>query len=109
MSPSVNKPLWTAVETMCPTISWACEKDNTEIIKLLLDTGNAHPEYQETKGGYSALILACYYNNIEIIKLLLDTGNAHPEYQDTDGKSALMWACKKDNTEIVKLFKTVYT
>ena len=85
---------------------WACYHENTEIVKLLLNTGNAHPEYQ-TKEGNSALILVCKHNkgiySHSVVKLLLATGNAHPEYQNNWGDSALIWACYHENTEIVKL------
>ena len=83
---------------------WACIMDSHSVVKLLLDTGNAHPEYQGTKGD-SALLWACLNNNTEIVGLLLSTGNAHPEYQSTEGFSALMLACNygHDNALVVQL------
>jgi len=68
---------------------WACKKNNIthSVVKLLLATGNAHPEYQDTDGD-SALILVCINKNLDIVKFLLDTGNAHPEYINNKGKTA---------------------
>jgi len=78
-----------------------------EIVKLLLATGNAHPEYQDLVGN-SALISACKNNNLDIVKLLLDTGNTHPEYQDSRGRSALILSCIHDNsTEIVRKMRII--
>jgi len=47
----------------------ACKHNNTNVVRkcVLLDTGNAHPEYQNTKGE-SALMWACYQVNTEIVR-----------------------------------------
>ncbi len=78
----------------------AVQEGHTEIVKSLLKTGNAHPEYQD-KDGFSALILAAVNGYTNIVELLLKTGNAHPEYQDNDGISALMLAV--GDPDIIKL------
>ena len=41
--------------------------DQIEIVKLLLDTGDAHPEYQN-KEGDTALMYAVSSNNIDAVE-----------------------------------------
>ena len=97
-------------------LMYACMAICVDSVKLLLQTGNAHPEYQNDEGE-SALILLCEYEEyvfdfdyhipfITIIKLLLQTGEAHPEYQDCYGESALMFACKISLADVSSLLQT---
>jgi ankyrin repeat protein len=74
----------------------------TEIVELLLDTGESHPEYRDNEGE-TALMLASTNGNTEVVKLLLNSGESHPGYQDNDGYTALIFASAYAHTEIVKL------
>lgn len=71
------------------------------IAKLLLETGESHPEYKNNKGK-TALMFASEFSHINIVKLLLDF-DSHPEYQDNKGKTALMLASYAGHVNIVKL------
>jgi ankyrin repeat protein len=86
---------------------YAAQLGNVEIVKLLLDTGKSHPEYQD-RYCRSALIYAAQLGNVEIVKLLLDTGKSHPEYQDYKKMTAIMLAAKNGYMNIVELLKKFY-
>ncbi len=55
-------------------------------------------------GGDTALIMAARSSWSEVVKLLLEKG-ASVKVMDKDGKTALEWALKGDNPEVLKLLK----
>lgn len=93
-----------------------------EIVKILLETGQAHPEVKDNN-GVTALMLACecyYLSGYEdykeyrdkqhyqskpyfVAKYLLESGQSHPEYQDNNGWTALMFACRLKSHKVVEL------
>ncbi len=96
-----------------PVLVSACEIGNTEIVKLLLNSG-AHVNAAD-KSGETALWGASERGHVEIVKLLLDNG-ADVNCHDYQGESILMMAlrfskrydaCGNESTligeEIVKL------
>lgn len=64
-----------------------------EIVKLLLETGESRPDFQDNKRD-TALIIAAGKGYVIIVKLLLQNSvsEAHPEYQNNDGMTALLSA-----------------
>lgn len=83
-------------------LMWACLGDHTEIVRVLLQTGESHPEYQ-TKSGHTALMMACQNGNTKIVQALLQTNNARPELKTIFEADALLIARKRGYTEIVEL------
>ena len=100
---NINKVLKLQNEIGYSILMIAIERaEKEEIVKLLLETGESHPELQD-EYGITALMIAVEKENIEIVKLLLESGESHPEFQNVDGYTALMIAIRNDNIEIVKL------
>jgi ankyrin repeat protein len=81
-------------------LMYACDKNNIEIVKLLIENGSAINI--QNNDGFTALMYACEKDNIEIVKLLIEN-DADINIQNNDGITALMIVCKKDNFEIAKL------
>ncbi len=60
--------------------------DHPEVVKILLDTGMSHPEYQTIRKT-TALLFACWHQP-DAVQILLDTGMSHPEYRDCHDRTA---------------------
>lgn len=77
----------------------ACINNHIEVVRVLLETNNAHPEYRSPTakinlwGGKNALTIACIKGHVEIVTTLLKTGRANPGNQDDQGWTALMYVC----------------
>lgn len=76
----------------------ACFWGNVEIVRVLLETGKANPEYRSPRCeitwiGDTALSLACQWGRVEIVKLLLADGHSNLGNQNEFGWTALMHAC----------------
>jgi len=82
----------------------AIEKNDVEMVKLLLTARDIWNNYGCTQNYTTPLMKACMNNNIEIVKLLLKNPTLDINQQDHYLKTALMYACNYNNLEIVKLF-----
>ena len=82
-------------------LGWAIEKQNLQMVELLLDKGADTNIFYGAGEGSTALIRAVYRNNIGITKMLLEK-NADPNLVDKSGWSAITYAVSK-NTEILEL------
>ena len=80
---------------------YACESQNVEIVRLLL-TRNINLNLFNNIGD-TALIISYKYNNLEIFNLLLRYSNINIDHQNNEGFNALIYACEKQDTEIVRL------
>ncbi|MFC1841482.1 ankyrin repeat domain-containing protein [Candidatus Dependentiae bacterium] len=81
----------------------ACDKDNLEIVTLLLERGATRSINKADANGDTPLSLACKNGNLEIITLLLKKGAI------VDGSTSLLRACENSNLEIVTLLLPYYT
>lgn len=76
-----------------PELITLIEEGNSEMIKLILDTGG-DPNVKDSKGD-TALMVAIRAGNLEIVKLLMEAG-ADPNIENAKGKAALFLAAKKE-------------
>jgi len=70
--------------------------------KFLIESG-ADINAEITESSQTPLFLAADHNSIELARLLIDKGVKEINYQDKFGYTALHYASKKGNLEIVKL------
>ncbi len=80
----------------------AAEGDISQVRRLL--ARGASPNGYGPDGHAPALVYAAGNNNIEIVKLLLEKG-ADPTRRDFDGKTALDYARKNKNTDVIKILE----
>uniref|UniRef100_A0A1X7TJD1 DED domain-containing protein n=1 Tax=Amphimedon queenslandica TaxID=400682 RepID=A0A1X7TJD1_AMPQE len=81
---------------------YSTEKNNIEIVDLLLKKG-ADPNATKYSGGPTALITAIEKNNIEIVELLLKKGADPNATKHSGGPSALIMAFEKNYIRIFKV------
>ncbi|MCC8419293.1 MAG: ankyrin repeat domain-containing protein [Rickettsia endosymbiont of Glossina mortisans submortisans] len=67
----------------------AAERNNPDLIKLLLKLG-VNPNVQNSKTGMTSLMYAASYLNVEPVRILLEYG-ADQKIKDFKGKKALDW------------------
>jgi ankyrin repeat protein len=84
---------------------WAAATGKPELIRLLIERG-ANANARETLAGSNPLICAasCQYGRTEAIRLLIEHG-ADASATDLTGTSALDWAQRQGNAEIVELLR----
>ncbi|NGX63354.1 MAG: hypothetical protein KR126chlam6_00762 [Candidatus Anoxychlamydiales bacterium] len=87
---------WTA-------LAYALGKGHIETALALIEKG-ADGDTQAVKEGITMLIVAAARGYKEIVLALIEKG-AELDTQDEDGNTALMWAEKKGNTDIVDILK----
>lgn len=86
---------------------YAAWKGHVEVAKLLLIKG-ASVNYQcRSHPNYTALMCAVFSGHHEMVKLLLDNG-ADPNLKETMHGTALSFAIREKNDEIVKLLRSVW-
>jgi ankyrin repeat protein len=71
------------------------------ILQVLLDEG-AQINHLD-KAGYSALMAAVINNHRETARLLIERGAALDVQSGDDGRTALMWAVRNRNADMVSL------
>jgi hypothetical protein len=82
-------------------LSYACKSGNLKVFKQALDHGG---NIQQTDNeGVTLLMFACYFGHIEIVKILLRQENPGIEYMDSKGSTALTYATKGKNSDIMQL------
>jgi uncharacterized protein len=74
-----------------PPLSWACQQDNVEILRALLEFG-ADPNLA-AEDGETPLHIAAFQGSEPCVQLLLDNG-ADVNAEDEDGKTPLMNAVR---------------
>ena len=82
-------------------LRYATDRNNVEIMKLLLEAG-LDPNIQAGENGWTCLLVACCDNYPEIVSLLLKHG-ADPYLVEKHKKNCLMMAAQNGHTEIVSM------
>ena len=82
-------------------LRYATDRNNVEIMKLLLE-GGLDPNIQAGENGWTCLLVACCDNYPEIVSLLLKHG-ANPYLVEKHKKNCLMMAAQNGHTEIVSM------
>ena len=77
----------------------AASNNHADIVALLINAG-ASLDHQELTNGWTALIWAAKLGHLESVKVLLAHG-ARSGITDHDGRSALDWARRIDQQEII--------
>jgi len=88
-------------EPLADTVVTAVEKENVEIVKLLIDAG-ANVNIRNWRGN-SPLILAVYHGHRGIVKLLIDAKADLNLNNRHTGHTPLIFAALSGNREITKL------
>lgn len=83
-------------------LMWAAFKGHISIVKLLVEAG-ADVNAQDTKYGFTPLMVASRNGYIEVVRYLLDLDNIDVNSVDKSGKSALDHAVSKSKDSIVEL------
>lgn len=83
-------------------LSWAAQKTDEGIVKLLLATRTVDVN-QKDRDGNAALSWALKTGREGIVRLILDTGRVDVNSQDRDGDTALSWAVKGGREDIARL------
>ena len=92
-------------------LHYAIEKENIDIIKLLLENEKIDINIISLSGAIeyvekTPLIIAVELENIEIIEILLENKNIDIDYHSQFCKTALQIATEKKNDTIVNLLST---
>ena len=82
----------------------ACDKNRTEIVRLLLDTNRVKVN-QATEKHTTPLCIASWAGNLEIVRLLLLQPNIAIDVQDDFGDTAMSAATGKGHEEVVALLQ----
>ncbi|UKZ52676.1 hypothetical protein TrVGV298_006457 [Trichoderma virens] len=82
-------------------LEWAIEKDDAEMIKLLLDDSIDLRAKDDT--GWNPLISASRNGQADIVRLIIDTGKADIDLKDNNGFTALSWAIKNNHEDVARL------
>ena len=81
----------------------ASTNGQTEIVRLLLETGESKPGHVN-EYGRTALIYGSSNGYTEIVRLLLETGESNAGHTDKDGRTALIYTSSKEIRKIVLKF-----
>jgi hypothetical protein len=85
-----------------PALWWAAYKGYPEVLKLLIETGKANPDF---KDGYlkTPLFWACQHGHDACVELLLQTGNVDINMKDRTHRTPLSFAAEMGNEGVVEL------
>ncbi len=83
----------------------AIKHKRKDIVALCLDNG-LDPSASSRKSGITPLILAASFNNVDMVKYLVSRG-ASIEERDGSGYTALDYALKMNQKEILKYIKSL--
>lgn len=86
----------------CP-IHKACEKNNNEIVKILLDNDTDVNVKGKFFNDWYPINIACEHNNLEIVKMIIDKGGDANNY-NPHKLYPIYVACKNNNFDMVKYF-----
>ncbi|KAG2388696.1 hypothetical protein C9374_000135 [Naegleria lovaniensis] len=76
--------------------------NSLEVLKLLIEVGGEDVNVQDSKDGFTALIMAAQEGHRNCCSYLLSRG-ADPSIKSKEGDSSLYWAYEKNHTSIVEL------
>ncbi|EFQ30905.1 uncharacterized protein GLRG_06049 [Colletotrichum graminicola M1.001] len=83
-------------------LSFAAEKGNDAIVKMLLDTGKVDVNSKDNN-GWTPLSFAAEKGSEVIVKMLLDTGKVNTSSEDNYGWTPLSWAAMNGHDGVVKM------
>lgn len=84
-------------------LMWSASEGRMEIVRMLIQAG-ADVNQRHRQNGNTALILAASYRHLAIVKTLLKAG-ADQTIHNSEGMTALGYAIKHEDTDIVELLK----
>ena len=82
-------------------LRYANDRNNTEIVRLLLESAHVNPNVYG-KNDWSCLLVSCCDGQLDNVVLLLEHG-ADPYHQVKGGKTCLMMASQYGHIDIVRL------
>lgn len=82
---------------------WATDRDEKELVRLLIEAG-ATVEAEQPKDGYTSLHITTQHGNREITEILLRAGgkSALNKFDETS-RTPLMWAVEEGHLEIARM------
>lgn len=87
-------------------LTFALKNEQMEMIKILIEKGNADVDAQNDD-GCTELMMAARRGQTNMVKLLVDRYNANPHIRNKEGMTALMIAEKYHRTDIVRFLHTL--
>jgi hypothetical protein len=85
-------------------LSWAAENGDTDVVKLLLDTGEVDVDAKNVQNGRTALSYAAESGHVAVVKSLLETGRVDVDAKDRQNRrTALSYAAQNGHEAVVKL------
>jgi ankyrin repeat protein len=99
--PNLKIPM---ITVQMPLLGYAASTVGPETVRLLLDRG-AEPNVTSTRGATPLMMAAAAANpQSSTVQMLLDAG-AKLDTRDDEGRSALDWALKQGETDVVRLLR----
>jgi hypothetical protein len=80
----------------------ACDQELSAVVRALVQTGHARPEWVWPHRDTTALLLCCQNRMQEEALLLIHTGRSNPTYTQKNGDSAIHIAAQKGLTDVIQ-------
>ena len=81
----------------------ACFFRQYKVVNLLLQAGaNVNSQTDHNQGKPTALMIAVYANDTTSVSLMLNANDIDVNLQDSEGRTALHWACRNGNNEMIE-------
>ena len=87
-------------------LTFALKNEQMEMIKILIEKGNADVDAQNDD-GFTELMMAARRGQTSMVKVLVDRYHANPHIRNKDGMTALMIAEKYHRSDIVRFLKNL--
>ena len=84
------------------SLHWACEKNQLEIVKFLTSKPECNRESAERFGNLPLHIACIFSGNVELVRYLVEEADCDINAKGSNDNTSLLWACYKDQLEIVK-------
>jgi len=83
-------------------LSWAAQRGNKEVARLLLTRDDVEPERSDNQ-GQTPLSIASFLGHESVVRLLLARGDVDPNKSDVHGETPLSRACYGGSERVVRL------
>ena len=88
----------------CTPLTWAAEKRQDEVVKMLLERGDVNPDQADTFYGQTQLLWAAENRHEGIVNMLLEQENVNPNQPNTKySETPLLRAANKGHEGVVKM------